>query len=83
MATELTDTPTDASWRSGSALAPRPFPAAHTGTCSACGDDFDPGDLISRADTGWKHDTCPDDRPLGQVCTDCFMEKAESGACGC
>lgn len=62
----------------------RPFEAAHSGTCSRCKGEFDAGDFIERADSGWAHQTCPeDDRPIGEQCEGCFTAKSLSGECMC
>lgn len=63
---------------------PRSFQAAHSGTCSKCFIEFDAGELIERADTGYAHETCPEDeRPLGEQCDTCFTAKSLSGECLC
>jgi hypothetical protein len=63
---------------------PRPFQAAHSGTCSTCRIQFDAGELIERSDSGWSHETCPEDgRRFGEQCTGCFTAKSMSGECLC
>lgn len=63
---------------------PRAFQAAHSGRCSACGIEFDAGELIERAETGWAHETCPENhKPVGEQCDGCFTAKSLSGECLC
>ena len=63
---------------------PRPFQAAHAGTCATCRIEFDPGELIERSETGWSHETCPENtKPTGETCSECFTAKSLSGECLC
>lgn len=56
--------------------------ATYQSECPECDNPIRPGDVIVVVDGEWAHATC---RPLPalQICSMCFMEKANSGACGC
>ena len=67
------------------------IPARFPGTCSECGEGWQPGDLIRsfvtiEHSTVWVHDVCPDStdptslRPGETVCPDCWLVHPE-GAC--
>lgn len=67
------------------------IPARYSGTCSECGERWQPGDLI-RADEHplgklpvWQHAVCPEsvEKPEGAVCDRCFLRRSLTGACGC
>lgn len=73
---------TDASTQQ-QAPAPRPFAAAHEGLCAVCEEPFTQGDLITRAHGGWSHAQCPEEKPMGEVCADCFTLKPLNGRCLC
>lgn len=56
--------------------------------CPSCEESIRPGDRImpdpmDGAGATWVHEQCPAEPAPREVCTDCFMEKALNGACGC
>ena len=74
------------------------FEARYRSECRNCGYDIKPGELatyVPRVDDEnahpWRrggsnvavHATCPQERPAGEVCGRCFMEKSATGVCGC
>lgn len=58
--------------------------AKYPATCIACYGAIRAGQQIDRDPftEKWMHAECPQDRPR-EVCTECFMEKALNGSCGC
>jgi hypothetical protein len=61
----------------------RPFPAAYSGTCATCEERYPEGEPIISTPHGWAHAACPEEKPLGAVCTNCFTEIASNGECLC
>lgn len=62
------------------------FNARWAGTCQSCGGQFDQGDEVARTKDGTVHEGCRDDPAepkRGEVCPECFTEKALSGVCAC
>lgn len=65
------------------------FAAQFPGKCSACGDWFTEGATIQRDPDGkgYRHADCDEADALPsvarEVCDRCWLEKSETGECGC
>lgn len=63
------------------------FPAKYKGFCTRCDTEFPEGTLIYRDPLNGilYHVSCPDSvaPARNEICPKCFMEKANSGKCGC
>lgn len=67
-------------------MVSRAFPAKYAGRCGACGDWFEEGtEIVMTDEVGVVHAACPDNDEFvpGEVCTECWMERSVTGACGC
>lgn len=58
--------------------------ATYTTECPDCLNTIHPGDWIRGNPQGqWVHTSCPQPRPAGAVCPQCFMELPTTGICDC